>query len=85
MQFNNPSTIGTCKPRKILLLVLQKFNQKFGRTICLHFHAITGFFNMIVKLSLSKIKIEIVNNKVTNLSKSMFTVLRKWKELLRLE
>ena len=40
---------------------------------------------MIVKLDLSNIITEAVNNKVTNLSKSMFTVLRKWKGLLRLE
>ena len=39
----------------------------------------------MVKLDLSIIKTEPVNNAVTDLSKIMFTVQRKWKELLRLE
>ena len=40
---------------------------------------------MKVKLDLWNIITEAVNNKVTTLSESMFTVLRKWKGLLRLE
>ena len=40
---------------------------------------------MVVKLDLSNIIRATVNNKVTTLSESMFTVLRKWKGLLRLE
>ena len=40
---------------------------------------------MILQLDLWNIITEAVNNKVRNLSKSMFTVLRKWKRLLRLE
>ena len=40
---------------------------------------------MIVKLDLWNIITEAVNNEVTTLSESMFTVLRKWKGLLRLE
>ena len=40
---------------------------------------------MKVKLDLWNIITEAVNNKVTTLSESMFTVLRKWKGLSRLE
>ena len=39
----------------------------------------------MLKLDLLIIKTEAVNNTLTDLSKIMFTVQRKWKELLRLE
>ena len=41
--------------------------------------------DLLILLDLLNIITEAVNNEVTNLSKSMFTVLRKWKGLLRLE
>ena len=103
MQFNNPSTIGTCKPTKITLLMLEKFMKNLAVPLACCGHSfmqspvviwlvislmfqneyfltsIIRYFNMIVKLDLSNIITEAVNNKVTKLSKSMFTVLRKWK------
>ena len=109
MQFNNPSTIGTCKPTKIILLMLEKFMKNLAVPLACCGHSfmqspvviwlvislmfqneyfltsIIRYFNMIVKLDLSNIITEAVNNKVTKLSKSMFTVLTKWKGLLRLE
>ena len=109
MQFNNPSTIGTCKPTKIILLMLEKFMKNLAVPLACCGHSfmqspvviwlvislmfqneyfltsIIRYFNMIVKLDLSNIITETVHNKVTNLSKTMFTVLVKLKELLRLE
>ena len=109
IQFNSPSTTGTCKPTKILLLMLEKFMKNLAvplaccgnsfmqsqvviqLVISLMFQtsivltSIIRYFNMIVKLDLSNIITEAVNNNVTTLSKSMFTVLRKWKGLLTLE
>ena len=103
MQFNNPSTIGTCKPTKIILLMLEKFMKNLAVPLACCGHSlmqspvviwlvislmfqneyfltsIIRYFNMIVKLDLSNIITEAVNNKVTKLSKSMFTVLTKWK------
>ena len=109
IQFNSPSTTGTCKPTKILLLMLEKFMKNLAVPLACCGHSfmqspvviwlvislmfqneyfltsIIRYFNMIVKLDLSNIITEAVNNKVTKLSKSMFTVLTKWKGLLRLE
>ena len=103
MQFNNPSTIGTCKSTKIILLMLEKFMKNLAVPLACCGHSfmqspvviwlvislmfqneyfltsIIRNFNMIVKLDLSNIITEAVNNKVTKLSKSMFTVLTKWK------
>ena len=109
MQFTKPSTIGTCKPTKIPLLMLEKFMKNLAVPLACCGHSfmqspvviwlvislmfqneyfltsIIRYFNMIVKLDLSNIITETVHNKVTNLSKTMFTVLVKLKELLRLE
>ena len=109
IQFNSPSTTGTCKPTKILLLMLEKFMKNLAVPLACCGHSfmqspvviwlvislmfqneyfltsIIRYFNMIVKLDLSNIITEAVNNKVKFFSKCMFTVLRKWKGLSRLE
>ena len=109
IRFNNPRTTGTCKPTKILLLMLEKIMKNLAVPLASCGHSfmqsqvvvklvislmfqtsivltsIIRYFNMIVKLDLSNIITEAVNNNVTTLSESIFTVLRKWKGLLTLE
>ena len=113
MQFNKPSTIGTCKQTKILLLVLEKYTKNLTVPLgcCCHSfmqsqvvdrvsyffnvskrvvfeRASSGIttFNMIVELGSSNITTESVNYEVTKfILKVYFTVVRKWKELMRLE